>query len=268
MRIWYQYPAPVDSFRRDVVWRSVQAIADRVRRPETEIEIVPVARGAAIADGGHDARRLANTEIIDTITGANEGGYDGAVIGVSSDAGLLEAREILTVPVVGLTEAACHFAAIWGDRFGIITNPHAPGPGHLKDVHYRREQLARYGVLDRLVGLEPLDMPAERFRQDLAARRHDEILTRYEAQARRLVEQGADVILSGDTILSMALVEHHFVDVPGTGAVVVDLISCAIKLIEALVDIRRAFGIVCSRAGIYAGMRPESVMAVRHTFSR
>lgn len=266
MRIWYQYPAPVDAFRQDVVWNSVHGIADRVRRPDTVIEIVAVKRGAQIHDQLHYARRLSYAEIVDTIAGANDG-FDGAVIGVSSDAGLVEAREILNVPVVGLTEAACHFATIWGERFGMITNPQS-GPGRIKDLHYRRDQLARYGVLDRLVGIEPLEMPGDRFRGDLAARRHDEILTRYEAQARRLIEQGADVILSGDTILSMALVEHDFFSVPGTGAVVVDLISCAVKLIESLVDIHQAFGIVRSRAGMYAAPRDGSVAAVREAYGR
>ncbi len=266
MRIWYQYPGPVSPFRKDVVWNSVHAVIDRVKRPETEIMIVPTERGAHSNEGMlHYARNLSNQEIIDTISGAGEGGYDGAIIGVSSDSGIIEAREILPIPVVGLTESACHYATIWGERFAVITN--AIGDvGVRKHQYYRRAMLTRYGVLDRCIGVTPLDMPPEKYRDDLARRQHDEILTRFEAIARRYIAEGADVIMAGDTILSMALVEHNVFEIPGTGAVVVDLMSSAVKLMESLVDIHKAFGIVRSRAGLYAAPKAGQIARIRESY--
>jgi hypothetical protein len=64
----------------------------------------------------------------------------------------------------------------------------------------------------------------------------------------------------------MALVEHDFFEVPGTGVVVVDLISSAIKLTESLVDIHRAFGIVRSRAGIYERTPASTIEAVSSAY--
>jgi allantoin racemase len=186
---------------------------------------------------------------------------------VSFDSGLVEAREILPLPVVGLTEAACHFATLWGERLAVITNA-LGSTGLSKQLHYRRSLLQQYGVLDRCVGLAPLEMSPEQYHEDLARRHHDEILSRFEVMARRYVDQGAEVIIAGDTILSMALVEHNVFEIPGTGAVVVDLMSSAIKLMEALVDIHRAFGIVRSRAGMYAAPSPGSLAAIRKGYGR
>lgn len=269
MRIWYQYPGPVSPFRKDVVFNAVHAVIDRVRRADTNVDIIPTRRGLAAFGkwGTRYSTNLANQEIIDSVTHAAEEGYDAAIIGVSSDAGLREVKELLPIPVVGLTEAACHFATHWGDTFGMITNP-SSGTTNARNRHItnRREQLTRYGVIDRCVGLVEMDMPQQEYLDDLANRRHDTILSTFEVQARRLIDDGAEVIIAGDTILSMALAEHNLFEIPGTGAVVVDLISSAIKFTEALVDIKQAFGIVRSRAGAYTGAPPEIIAGVRETF--
>ena len=79
---------------------------------------------------------------------------------------------------------------------------------------------------------------------------------------------GAEVIIAGDTVLSMAVTGANMHEIPGTGAPVVDLMASAIKLVEALVDINQAFGIVRSRAGAYAGPSKETVARVRETFGQ
>lgn len=268
MKIWYQYPGPVSPFRKDVVFNAVYAVIDRVKRADTEVEIMPTERG--ITDWSHwrtdYVRNLSDQEIIDTVSGAGEGGYDAAIIGMSHDPGLHEAKELLDIPVVGLTEAACHVATLWGDSFGIITNatlnPHAARNG----LRERKAQLAEYGVLDQCIDIRPIDMPQDKYLADLASHNHDEILTRFEKIARQLVDEGAEVIINGDTVLSMTMVEHNIFEVPGTGAPLVDLISSAIKVSEMLVDIKGAFGTVRSRAGSYQGPAPEVLASVRSTF--
>ncbi|MCS6801621.1 MAG: aspartate/glutamate racemase family protein [Chloroflexota bacterium] len=268
MRIWYQYPGPVSPFREGVVFGSVMAILDRVRRPDTDVTIVPTARGITNwSDWWTDyVRTISDREIVETVAGAGEAGYDGVIIGMSSDPGLHEAKEILDIPVVGLMEAATHFATIWGERFGIVTNAFDEGVPLAKRYRHRRHLLARYGVLDRCVGMLPIDMPQQRYLADLAERRHDEILTRFEQRSRQLIDQGAEVIIAGDTVLSMAVSGANLFEIPGTGAPVVDLMASAIKLIEALVDLHRAFGIVRSRAGAYAGPSKETLARVREMF--
>ena len=268
MRIWYQYPGPVSPFREGVVFGSIRAVLDRVRRPDTEVTIVPTARGiTSWGDWWTDyVRKLSDLEIVETVAGASEAGYDGAIIGMSSDPGLHEAKELLDIPVVGLMEAATHFATLWGERFGVITNAFDEGVPLGKRYRHRRQLLATYGVLDRCVGMLPIDMPQQKYLDDLAAQRHDEILMRFERRARQLIDEGAEVIIAGDTVLSMAVTGANLFEIPGTGAPIVDLMASAIKLVETLVDLHHAFGIVRSRAGAYAGPSKETITRVRETF--
>ena len=270
MRIWYQYPGPVSPFREGVVFGRIRAVLDRVRRPDTEVTIVPTARGVIQwGDWWSDyVRRLSDQEIIETVFGAAEAGYDGAIIGMSSDPGLHEAKELLPIPVVGLMEAAVHFATLWGERFGIITNAFDEGAPKGKRYRHRRQLLASYSVLDRCVGMLPIDMSQQRYLDDLAAGRHEEILTRFERLAEQLVDAGAEVIIAGDTVLSMVVTGHDLFHLPRSGAPVVDLMASAIKLVEALVDLHRAFGIVRSRVGAYAGPSAETLARMRETFGR
>lgn len=268
MKIWYQYPGPVSPFRKEVVFNAVHAIADRVRRPDTQIDIYPTVRGAT-AYGAYTTRyssNLSHQEIIDSISNAGGAGYDGAVIGVSGDSGLQEAKELLPIPVVGLTEALCHFMPLFGESFGFVVNPTRGGSSRARGLRTRMDLLSRYISLDRCVGVQEIDMPQDRFIADLNSKNHDEILTKFEEAARQLIDLGAEVVAGGDTILSMALVENNVFTVPGTGAVVADPITSAIKLIELLVDINKSFGIVRSRAGTYAGAPPEVIAAVRDAF--
>ncbi len=267
MKIWYQYPGPVSPFRQGVVFGAVMNVIDKVRRPDTDVHIYPTARGIINwGDWWTDyVRNLSNQEIIETVAGATDG-YDAAIIGMSSDPGLLEAKEILNIPVVGLMEAASHFALLWGDKYGMVTNAFDGADQRAKRKRHREEQLRFYGSLHKCAGIIPIDMPQAKYLDDLANHRHDEILTRFEAQSRKLIEQGAETIIAGDTVLAMTLVEHGMFEIPGTGVVVVDLISSAVKLAEAMVDIHKAFGIVRSRAGLYAGPSAETVAKVHEVW--
>ena len=270
MKIWYQYPGPVSPFREGVVFGSVMSVLDSVRRPDTEVTIVPTARGiTSWGDWWTDyVRKMSDQEIVDTVADAPDRGFDGAIIGMSSDPGLNEAKELLSIPVVGLMESAVHYATLWGETFGVVTNAFDEGAPMGKRYRHRRHLLETYGVYDQCVGMLPIDMPQPKYLADLADRNHDEILTRFEKLSRDLIAKGAEVIIAGDTVLSMAATEHGLYEIPGTGAPVVDLMTSAIKLIETLVDIHRVRGTVRSRAGAYAGPSRETVAKVRETFKR
>ena len=52
---------------------------------------------------------------------ARRGSYDAAVVACFGDPGVEAARELLDVPVVGISEAAFHAACMLGRRFGIVS---------------------------------------------------------------------------------------------------------------------------------------------------
>ena len=52
---------------------------------------------------------------------ANVAGYDAAILAISFDTALLGARQIVPVPVLGMTEASLLTACLLGRRFGLIS---------------------------------------------------------------------------------------------------------------------------------------------------
>ena len=52
---------------------------------------------------------------------ANQDGYDAVILACFSDPGLDAAKEISTIPVIGIEEATLHIAAMLGAKFSIMT---------------------------------------------------------------------------------------------------------------------------------------------------
>lgn len=73
-------------------------------------------------------------------------GFDAAIIAAFGDPGLLGARELLPIPVVGLAEAAMLTACMVGRRFGIVTFSGAL-------VSWYRDCVEQHGLSGRCAGI-------------------------------------------------------------------------------------------------------------------
>lgn len=120
---------------------------------------------------------------IETFRRAEREGYDAVVPLGMLDLGVDGGKSAVDIPVVGPAEACLHVASLLGDRFGMIVY-------HQKLLPFSRAIIRRYGMDDRVVGfgVSGFDLP------DLAAH-HDEVVANFVSEARRLVEQGAEVII-------------------------------------------------------------------------
>lgn len=120
---------------------------------------------------------------IETFRRAEREGYDAVVPLGMLDLGVDGGKSAVDIPVVGPAEACLHVASLLGDRFGMIVY-------HQKLLPFSRAIVRRYGMDDRVVGfgVSGFDLP------DLAAH-HDEVVANFVSEARRLVEQGAEVII-------------------------------------------------------------------------
>jgi allantoin racemase len=268
MKLWYQYPAPLTPFR-SVVFERVREAIDLARRPDTEVVIQPARRGAKST--GLYAFELVGlltaAEVVERLRDAERDGYDGAIIGQSLDPGLDIAKELLDIPVVGLLESAAHLAAVWGDRIGVVTIPPPAGYPPAKYQNYHRRNIERAGLASKLVGFDHVRMPLAELTAKIQASDHDEVVTQFHEAARRLHERGADVIIAGDTIISVVLVHERALRVASTGQAIVDLITSAVKMAETMVDLHRALGIVRSRGGSFARPSADELRAIAESFS-
>ena len=108
------------------------------------------------------------------------------VIACFSDPGLDEARELVSIPVVGIEESSLHLAAQLGRRFTILTSRGARVPAKVEHVE-------RLGLSSRLASVRPLEMGVLEMDAD-PDRARARILEVGSAAVR---EDGAEVIVLG-----------------------------------------------------------------------
>lgn len=157
---------------------------------------------------------------------------DAAIIAAFGDPGLLGARELFDVPVVGMAEAAMLSACMLGRRFAIVTFATALVPWY-------QECVEMHGLSGRCSGIRMLD-GAFRSITDVQEEK-EELLV--DLACRTVDETNADVIiLAGAPLAGLAAKIKHRIPVP-----VIDQVQAAVKQAEALV----ALGVVKATTGTF-----------------
>ena len=166
---------------------------------------------------------LIGASAVAELAAAHAPGHDAVVIAAFGDPGLMAMREVLTMPVVGLTEAALMSACMLGQRFSIIAIS-------ARISAWYRECVDSYGLLGRLASIRSLDRPL----RDVASiqQDHRDALLALADQAVR--QDGADVIvLAGAPLAGLARSLKGQLPVP-----VVDGVSSAVLHAETLVALQ------------------------------
>jgi len=183
-------------------------------------EIVPAtARFGARVIGTRAEMAIAEHAALDLLAREADG-CDAVIIGASVDSGLRAAREMLAVPVLGLTESALHVACLTGGRFGTVTLSS-------RSAYPLREMMEGYGLASRCGGMRaadasPLDL--------LAAPERVADLILAEAE-RMIADDMVDVIvLIGAVMAAMPARVQPRLPVP-----VIEGVRCAVALAESLV---------------------------------
>jgi allantoin racemase len=144
---------------------------------------------------------------------------DAAIIAAFGDPGLLAARELFDIPVIGMAEAAMLAACMLGRSFAIVTFASALGPWY-------RECVEMHGLSGRCAGIRMLD-GAFRSISDVQEEK-EELLV--ELANRAVAELEADaVILAGAPLAGLARKVKSRISVP-----VIDQVQAAVKLAESV----------------------------------
>jgi allantoin racemase len=148
---------------------------------------------------------------------------DAAIIAAFGDPGLLGARELFDIPVVGMAEAAMLAACMAGRRFAIVTFATALGP-------WFQECVEMHGMAERCAGIRMLDGG---FKAISEVQEEKEALL-VELAQRAVTETAADVIiLGGAPLAGLASKIMDRIPVP-----VIDQVQAAVKMAEAMVALR------------------------------
>jgi allantoin racemase len=186
----------------------------------TEIVAVTATFGAAII-----ATRVENAiaeHAMVELAARHAGDCDAALIAVSFDTGLRPLRELLAMPVVGMTEAALLTGCMLGGQVGLVSFG-------LRAQPLYRELVRGYGLDGRIAGWRNLEAPSVYRPGDTS-----EVDQMIVAAARDLVQHnGAEVIiLLGAVMAGAPRRVQRDVPVP-----VLDGIGCGVRQAELLVHL-------------------------------
>jgi len=224
---------------------AVAACCHAVLNPDTELHFrAPSLGTVTLPQYLEDFRNpwfqhLIVNEVIRTLIEADREGFDALVVNCFDDPGVLQARAILRTPVFGLCEATFHYACQLGARLGALV-PDMPG-----QVGFVQGQIDALGLGSRMIA-NGVRAESKRFTESFAEalQRPESMIERLEAQARELVDGGADVVVIACGGLGQVCGTQGFHALSHKGAVVpvVNPLTTAVKNAETMTALSRALG--------------------------
>ncbi len=192
--------------------------------------------------------------MLDGLAKAGENGCDVAIILCGNDPALQQARDMLSIPVVGITESAMHVACLLGRRFGVITLDNA-------SVAMVERNLRAYGLEDRAVSHRPVRSPGfyesgvDWFTDEKVLR--GRVIPEFEKVARGLIDDGAEVIVTAcGSYAAFSACGYSLIG--GTKVPVVEAVAAGGQMAKLLGEMRQRYGISTSKQGSYAGVSAET----------
>ena len=150
--------------------------------PSTELHATPVEAALPHLEYYYYGA-LTTVGIIERMMKAQEDGFDAAIIGCFYDTGLREAREVLTLPVVGPGEVTFHHAAMTAEAIGVVV-------GRRKMLPKLRENASTYGVASKIVAWESAELTVPELRL-----RTDDVYVRLRNACAQAMGRGAEALV-------------------------------------------------------------------------
>lgn len=196
----------------------IRAEAERSAGPGTQITVLTAPLGVAYIETRFEA--MIGAYATAQLAAEHQAGHDAVIVAAFGDPGLGGLREVLPVPVLGLTESALATACLLGHRISIIAISQ-------RIQAWYREVVAANGLLGRLASIRALNRPLASIGQV----QEDHAAALRELCERAVDEDGAEVIvLAGAPLAGLARTLRGRLPVP-----VVDGVSSAVKHAETLV---------------------------------
>ncbi len=190
----------------------------RVASPETELLFATAPFGVEYIETRMEA--LIGGYASACVAAERHGEYDGVIIDAFGDPGLLGIKEMLNVPVVGMTEAALASACLLGQRFSIIAISSRIKAWYLETVE-------RSHLTTRLASIRSLNDTL----RNIGTVQEDHAERLKELAIEAVEKDGADVIiLAGAPLAGLARSLEGQLPVP-----VVDGVSSAVRHCESLI---------------------------------
>lgn len=226
----------------DDVTELIRAEAERSAAPSTELVVRTAPHGVEYIETRFESLAAAGAvaEVIAEHCADGHGAHriEGVIVAAFGDPGMPALKELVDVPVLGITEAALCAAALQGHRFSIIA---------ISDriTAWYRECVERFGFGSRLASIRSIKEAL----RGIGTVQDDFRPTLIELARLAVAEDGADVvILAGAPLAGLARDVASEIPVP-----VVDGIAAGVRLAEAVVGLDSGV----HRAGSFAAPPPK-----------
>ena len=214
--------------------------AKRAASKGTEIAAINPPNGPVSIEGYYD-EAMSVPGLLQTIQSSTN--FDAVIIACFDDTGLDAARCLTDKPVIGIGEAAYHFASMLANKFSVVTTLARSVPALEHNLH-------RYGLAARCARVRSSEVAVLELEHA-----GSDACNRISAEIGRAIEQDrAEAIVlgcAGMADLADRLSAEH-------GLPVLDGVACAVRLAEAMVGL----GMRTSRLGGYAPPPAQKLQAI------
>jgi Asp/Glu/hydantoin racemase len=246
IRIWYQSMAPLGHLPRyvDALQRHAKTVcgstvsvtfngaSDHWYGDRTPAEMLKFPY----------IKHIIQREAIDFCRQAQAENYDAVILGSFSEPFLPEIRSILDIPVVSMPESALLTACMYAERFALIPLARA-------GVKRVSALVQRHGLGQRVTDIQALSTPVTEDELEAALAAPQKVMDDFISVARSLVDEGADVVIPAEGVLSELLFWNGVREIDG--ATVMDCIGNAMAHAEMLVRLKRSTGMGVGRRWAY-----------------
>jgi allantoin racemase len=232
-----------------------------VARPDTEFSLESIAEVFPLPYTTYRYNAMKSVDgAVERIIRAEQEGFDAVVISCTFDPGLFEARGIVDIPVMGVMEASGMMAMMMGQMFSIV------GPDQVATSVLRRT-IDTYGFSQRCASVRHIDIVACNLYPDKTPT--EEVLRRLVEVGRKCVEDGAEVLIPGCSIIGSLYTSAFGKDpVEVIGVPVLDPQIAAFKMAEMMVDMRQKAGYpAVSRIGMWKKQPEKEYREIRRWLS-
>lgn len=261
MRLWYQ---SASSYRYEGTFelygKTLEEQCQRAARPDTEIYVTGLPVMMREIDRFKSLTYYHKIQMLNNMLRAEKEGYDVFAIGCTSDTGLEEGREMLDIPVVGISQTSYFLAGMLGELFAVVSIS-----AHFCEKY--RQQVVRYGLESKHLRGNYF-FPATEEEVALALQDPGPVMDKFRVAAQEAIADGASVIVPHPAFLATAAYKTGLTTLDDV--VVLDTITAVVKAAEMFADLRKLGVGVSRKLGVYGhpgqGLLKEAFEAYKPVF--
>lgn len=240
IRLWWQ--SFVEPNQHRAYFDILKAFVDARTAPDVDVHIEGIDPPSTELHGITEARCA--RVVVSNAVRADVEGFDAFAIGHFQEGGINDAKAATDMSVTGLGEVSMYYAASLGRKIGLITIAPIYIPWH-------EDQIKLWGLQDRVVGVGAVTTtPADYMNGFETDDGFDAVRAQFEAQAKPLIEAGADIIIPAGGLPMLMLTRKGpltFGDVP-----VFNGVAAQLKWTEMAARLKRSDGLAVSRQSNFA----------------